>query len=303
MKNKILFFILIVLVLVFGYVRSLKNQTSFFDTKHNVTIKDMETNVAKTLEMEEYLIGVIAGEMPASFNIEALKAQAVAARTYAYYKISTSSGEYDLTTDSNTQVYLNENEMKSKWKNEYDYYVTKIIEAIKATKDEVITFKGEIIPAYYFSMSNGFTEDAVNVFGEDKSYLQKVESKEDATNKNFMVQTTISKEIFCQKLNIDCCKIIVSNVDKNESERVENITINNISFTGIELRKLLNLRSTDFEFIIKENDIMVTTYGYGHGVGMSQYGANTMANEGYNYQEILKHYYTGTDIKNINSIK
>lgn len=298
MKNKILFIVLISLIIWYVKIRSFEEETSFFNNEI-VTVLDTKTGVTESVELENYLIGVVAGEMPASFNIEALKAQAVAARSYAYYLINNGM---TITNDSSTQVYLNTTSLKNKWGNDYTYYLEKIKQAIKETQDEVVTYEGKIVPTYYYSMSNGFTESALNVFGEDREYLTKVESMEDATNRNFKVQTTIDRKEFCNILDINCDAINISNIIKNDSERVQTININEKVFSGIELRKLLNLRSTDFSIEITNDNINIITYGHGHGVGMSQYGANTMANEGYSYKDILLHYYVGVNIENISSI-
>lgn len=303
MKNRILLIVVVLLAVVYLFVRSFNKETSFFLDNDNITIKNMTTNVTESLNIEEYLIGVLAGEMPASFEEEALKAQSVASRTYAYYKINHSNKEYDITTDKNTQVFLTKEEMQDKWQKEYDFYVNKIINAINDTKGKVLTFNDEVIPAYYFAMSNGYTENAKTVFGEDSFFLQSVISNEDTSHRNFKVVKVISKNEFCNALKIDCNNISISNITRNEANRVQSIIINNVLYKGIEVRKLLDLRSTDFEIEIDNAEIYITTLGYGHGVGMSQYGANAMAKKGSTYEEILKHYYTGIEIKSIDSIK
>ncbi|MBQ6840894.1 MAG: stage II sporulation protein D [Bacilli bacterium] len=301
MKNKILLVVVVVLGIIYLFIRSFVKETSFF-INDNVTIKNVTTNVTETIDMEEYLVGVLAGEMPASFEMEALKAQAIASRTYAYYKVKVSNKDYDLTTDKSTQVYLTNEEMKNKWGNDYDYYLDKIKSAIQQTGGMVLTFENEIIPAYYFAMSNGYTENALTVFGENKSYLTSVVSKENENHRSFKVTKSISVAAFCNALGIECNNLSINNIIRNDANRVESININNKNFTGLSIRKLLDLRSTDFEFKVSDNNVDITTYGYGHGVGMSQYGANTMAKDGYNYDKILKHYYTGVEITSINSI-
>lgn len=303
MKNKILLIVVIILAIVYGIIRSFKKETSYFFDDNIVTIKDFDTNEIETFEMEEYLVGVIAGEMPASFDEEALKAQAIASRTYAYHKIQTSTSDYDLTTDNSTQVYINEEQMKEKWQNDYGFYLNKIKNAIKSTTGLVMTYNNKIIPAYYFAMSNGYTEDGALVFGEDKTYLTSVESREDINNHNYKVTVTFAKNEFCNKLSIDCESIIIGDIQRSKTNRINSITINNKKFLGTEVRKLLDLRSTDFTILITELDVLITTFGYGHGVGMSQYGANMMAKSGADYVEILTHYYTDVKIQSINSIK
>ena len=302
MKNKILLFINIVLVVVYINMRStINSDTSFFNNENTIVIKDLKTGQISKMDMEDYLIGVVSGEMPASFNEEALKAQAIAARTYAYYKIASSKGDYDITTDASTQVHLTESQMHDKWKSDYDFYFNKIKKIVNDTKDMVITYNDNIISAYYYAMSNGYTEDSINAFNEDKDYLKTTISDEDESNHNFLNRIVYSKIDFCNALNISCNSIIITNVTRNASNRVSSIMINNRSFTGNEIRSKLSLRSTDFNIYV-DDDITIVTKGYGHGVGMSQYGANTMAMKGYSYEDIIKHYYQNTEIKDINSI-
>ncbi len=256
-------------------------------------------NVIEEIELEEYIIGVVAAEMPASFNVEALKAQAIAARTYALYKINQNSGDYDVTTDVTTQSYITINQMKLKWNQDFDIYYSKIQDAVEETKDQVLTYNNEIICAFYYSMSNGYTESAVSVFSENLEYIKPVESLWDKNVNNYEVTNIYSKTDMCDKLNISCEKIDISEIEKNNSGRVDIITINNKVFTGVEIRNLLSLRSTDFDILVDEN-VTITTRGYGHGVGMSQYGANEMSKLGYSYEEILKYYYNQVEIENIN---
>ena len=303
MKNKILLFINIVLLVVYINIGSTnKDSTSFFNNENEIIIKDMKTGIKETMKMEEYLIGVVSGEMPASFNDEALKAQAIAARTYAYYKVQNSKSDYDITTDSSTQVHLSLAQMRDKWNDDYEYYYAKIKKAVADTKDEVITYNGNIISAYYYAMSNGYTEDSINAFNERKAYLKTTVSMENVNNKNYINDITIPQIDFCNILEIECKNVKVTNVTKNESNRVSLVTIGGKTYTGLEVRKLFNLRSTDFDIDITDNLVKITTRGFGHGVGMSQYGANEMANAGYNYKEILSHYYQNTEIQNVNSI-
>lgn len=302
MKNKILLFLVVVLIIIYCLLRSFDNKTSFL-VDNTISMKNKDTNEIEELNMEEYLVGVLAGEMPASFEMEALKAQAVASRTYAYYKVLTTNKDYDVTNDTSTQVHLTNDQMREKWQDQYEYYFDKIKMAIDETKDEVITYNGQIIPAYYFSMSNGYTESGMTVFGESGKYLNSVKSPEDTNHRNYEVITIYQKNEFCNALNIGCNNINISDISRNVANRVDRIKINNKEFTGIEVRKLLNLRSTDFNIEINEDNLTITTYGYGHGVGMSQYGANNMAKNDYDYLTILKHFYSGVEIESVMSIK
>lgn len=293
MRNKILLLITLGLSGVLVFISS-KYHTTFFmmdENSQNIVIKDQESNKISEMELEEYIVGVVAAEMPASFSMEALKAQAVASRSYAIYKINNSRGDYDVVTDVSNQSYITVLEMQKKWGNDFDKYYEKVKEAVESTKGEVLTYNGEVIEAFYFAMSNGYTEDAELVFSQNLDYLESVKSSYDnETLKNFLVTTNFSKEDFCQKLKISCNQITIKNIKKSSSNRVNEITINDKVFKGTEVRKLLGLRSTDFEINVT-NTISITTKGYGHGVGMSQYGANGMASEGKNYQEILNYYY------------
>ena len=291
MKNNIIIILLIFVVVYL--VGSLDNKTSYFynDKKESVKVKK-DNNEFQNIDMTEYLIGVLACEMPASFEEEALKAQAIASRTFAYYLKSIGK---DITTDISTQCMYNNSQMKEIWNEDYEKYYLKIKNAVEKTDNLLITYNGKIISSYYFAMSNGYTEDSMLVFNENKDYLKSVSSLDEIENRNFEKNVTFSKQDFCKKLDINCENIIINNVIRSKSNRVNEITINNKTFKGTEFRKILNLRSTDFTINIS-NEVIITTYGYGHGVGMSQYGANYLAKKGYNYEQIIKYYYQGVNI-------
>ena len=300
MQNKYLIIIIVVLSIIAIISSPSKEKAAYFnDDLVNVTIKDTKNNKETDLNLEEYVIGVVAGEMPASFEIEALKAQAIAARSYALSKIKTSTESYDLVTDITNQVYITTEEMQEKWGEDYNFYYDKIKKAVTDTKNLVMEYEGDVISAYYFAMSNGATEDVSLVFGETRDYLKSVDSSWDESVKNFLVTKTFTKEEFCSKLNIDCSNIVINDITRSNTNRVNSIVINDKVFKGTTLRTLLGLRSTDFTIDIAD-DIKITTKGYGHGVGMSQYGANEMAKNGANYEEILNHYYQDIDIVEIN---
>ncbi len=298
MKNKILLLIVVILFVVYISKGSVNKDTSFFDYK--LVIKNTATNSTFEINMEDYLVGVLAGEMPVSYEKEALKAQAVASRSYAYYKSLHRKNSYDLTTDNKTQVYINDSDLKIKWGSNYDNNISKIKSAIKETTGEIVTYDGKVISAYYFSMSNGMTENSKDVFNENKPYLVSVSSLETNGLKNFTKSKSFTQNDFCKLLSIEKCDYIkVNSIIYNNTHHVSNITINNKLFKGTEFRKLLNLYSTDFTVLIKDK-IEISCNGHGHDVGMSQYGANLMAKEGYSYKEILKHYYTGVNIEKMN---
>lgn len=285
------------------------NKSNFTETKKDNYKETKKENIKKNeitvtvyrnngkiinLELEEYVLGVVGAEMPASFNIEALKAQTILARTYALKSIKNGK---KLTDTVSTQAYKDNSELQKLWKNDYTKYYEKIKKAVNETKGKVILYNNEYIDAVYHSTSNGKTENSKNVWKNILPYLVSVDSSWDKNVKSYKKETIFEINEFCNILKLDVEEPITYEIIHNETGRVRQITINNKTFAGTEFRNLLKLRSTDFEIEINDEKVKVTTYGYGHGVGMSQYGANEMAKQGYSYIQILKHYYTGVVIK------
>lgn len=277
-------------------VKKENTETKQEESKENKTYVTIyrKKGTVEQIELEEYLVGVVAAEMPASFNSEALKAQAVLARTYALKKIS--KGE-KLTNTVSTQAYIDKNEMQNKWGNEYSKYYNKIVSAVNSTKGRVVKYNGNYIEALYHSTSNGKTENAKEVWGQDIPYLKSVDSSWDK-------KTTSYLKIENKEFNT-LMKVLGINFDKNtnieilsrdESGRVSEVKVADKTYTGVEFRTLLNLRSADFDISVTDNGLEIITRGYGHGVGMSQYGANEMAKLGYNYKDIINHYFTNVKI-------
>ena len=265
---------------------------------NNIYIELYRKNgVVERIELEEYVIGVVGAEMPASFNMEALKAQAVVARTYAVNNINKNKR---LTDNNSTQNYKSNNELKNMWGNSYNIYYEKIKNAVFSTKGMYLTYNGEVIDAVYHSTSNGYTEDSIYVWGNSKPYLKSVTSIYDNTNKNFLYSMFLTYETISSKLNNIVDMNTEFNVlEKNNSGRIVSIEINGVTYSGVSIRNLLGLRSTDFDIEKNETGINFITRGYGHGVGMSQYGANGMANNGSDFKNILFHYYTGVSINSL----
>ena len=270
-----------------------KQETVVEEKKTMVTIYRSNGTVIEK-EIEEYIVGVVAAEMPASFNVEALKAQSVIARTYTLRKIN--KGEV-LTDTVNTQSFIDETEMKTKWGSDYSKYYNKIKSAVNATKGQYLTYNGEYIDAVYHSTSNGKTEDAVNVWGNNIPYLKSVDSSWDKSASSYL---KINSKEFHTVMNIFGIDINenteISILSRNESGRVNEVKIGDSIYSGIELRNKLGLRSADFDISVENGNLTIITRGYGHGVGMSQYGANGMASAGYNYKDIIRHYYRGVKI-------
>ncbi len=258
-----------------------------------ITLKRTNGEVIQ-MNLEEYLIGVVAAEMPASFNIEALKAQAVVARTYTLKLLEAGK---TITDDVSTQVYKSNYELENLWKNQYNTYHNKIKEAVFLTKGLCIKYNGSLIDAVYHSTSNGYTEDPVNVWGNSVPYLKTVTSPWDTSASSFLRSEMISFDEISTKLgmNFDATTLIEI-ISKDDSNRILKIRFGDKEYRGVEIRNMLGLRSTDFDFNITNDGVVFTTRGYGHGVGMSQYGANAMDNAGYSFEQILNHYYSGVQI-------
>lgn len=254
------------------------------------------------LPLEEYIVGVLAGEMPIYFEKEAFKAQAVAARSYALKRIEyNKDNEYDVVDSIMNQVYLDNYYLKEAWKDDYVNNINKLREVVNETENEYLEYDGEVIDALFFSTSNGYTENASLVFNIDLPYLQSVKSAwDEKTSSAFRSSTSLSLNDFYSKLGLKYSdKIDVKILKRSSSNRVISLSINGVEFNSRTLYDKLGLKSTDFSIKQEGNKIIIDMVGYGHGVGMSQYGAEGMAEEGYSYEDILKYYYTGTDIKKI----
>ena len=273
-----------------------------FYSNSTIKVKKSKTNEIESVPIEEYVIGVVAGEVPASFDLEALKAQAVASRTYALEHKQRSKTNYDVMDNTQNQVYINYEDMKNKWKNNYDENLNKITNAVNSTKVEVLLYDNNLIDAMFFSTSNGYTENSENVFSSKKPYLVSVPSPWDKQESPvFKTTSLISKKEFLFNLGLpDSNEINISDVKTTNTKRVISLNINGKKFKGSEIKSIFKLRSTSFSIEIKEDKVNFIVNGFGHGVGMSQYGANGMAKEGYDYKDILKHYYKNCEIKKIN---
>ena len=266
------------------------------DNNIYVNVRRNNGNIEK-YELEEYIIGVVSAEMPASFNKEALKAQSVVARTYALKSIKSNK---QLTSDNSTQNFKDNNELKKMWEINYNTYYNKIKSAVLETKGLYLSYNNDYVDAVYHSTSNGNTEDAVYVWGNSVPYLKSVSSEYDNTNKNYNSTITLTYNEISNKLKNSIDSNTKFNIiSRTSGNRVKEIEINGTTYSGVEFRKLLNLRSADFSIENNGANVVISTNGYGHGVGMSQYGANGMANNGSSYRDILLHYYTGVSIKNI----
>lgn len=284
-----------------------------YDYKDYKTIKLLhtKTNSIEEIPLDEYLYGVVSAEMPVDFELEALKAQAIVARTYTIYKITQSKsnhGEAHICDSSACcQAWITKEDRFARWEEDkQEENWKKIMLAVNGTKGKLITYEGKPINAFFHSNSGGATEPPVNVWGgSGYPYLQTVETSGESEYTQYSSEIELSKDEFVAKMrekysdfNIDFNdKNCVQIVEYTSGGRVKTIKIGNHNLSGVEVRTIFSLKSANF--IIEIGDkIMFKVTGYGHGVGMSQTGADSLAKQGYNFEYIIKHFYTGVDIVN-----
>ena len=286
----------------------------YITVEGNKKVEVYRSNTGKTekIDLEDYIIGVVSGEMPISFEEEALKAQAVAARTYYFTKREEKcdiAKNGDICDTIHCQVYMNKKERKAQWdKKVADSNYKKIEKAVKETEGKVLAYNGEIIKyPQFFSTSSGKTENSEDVFVSAVPYLKSIESKGEEISPKFTGEKEITNLQFASLANKTYgANINSSNVQSNvkvlgrtEGGSIEKIQIGQAIIKGTEFRKLYDLSSANCELEFFKDKVKIKTKGSGHGVGMSQWGANVMAKEGKKYDEILKHYYSGVEIKKI----
>ena len=326
MKNFIficLCFVLAIFALPIAFTKSFKIANGE-NVENNTTIKNnydyqkyktirllhVKTGEIEELPLDTYIKGVVSAEMPAQYNEEALKAQAVVARTYTIYTIMHNNNKHenaDICDNSSCcQAWISKDDRLSKWEDDKrEEYLKKIEDAVDSTNGKIITYNGEVIDAFFHSNSGGTTETPVNVWGgTNYPYLQSVETSGEDGYKQYSSELTISKEKFKEKIkakhpglkidfNDDKC---IEIKEYTESNRVKTIKVGNINISGVEIRTLLGLKSTKFDVSMDKDNITFKVIGYGHGVGMSQTGADSMAKQGSNYEDIIHHFYTNVEI-------
>lgn len=295
-----------------------KQEIEKYDYSKYKTIKlyHAKTNQTEELSLDDYLYGVVSSEMPASFEKEALKAQAIVARTYTIYQITKSKGKHgdaDICDDYKCcQAWISKEDRLAKWsENEAEANWNKIVEAVDSTQGKIITYNGSPIDAFFHSNSGGITETASNVWGGDNfPYLQSVQTSGEDGYTQYSSEVEFSQSEFIDKIktkhpdfeidfNDNSC---VQILEYTESGRIRTIKFGNIQIAGTEARTLLGLKSTNFSFEIVDGKIKFKVLGYGHGVGMSQTGADSMAKAGSSAEEIIKHFYSGVEIRFVNDL-
>lgn len=274
----------------------------YFTSNTTVRIKRQKTGNIDEVPLEEYVVGVLAGEMPVSFELEALKAQAVAARTYVMKKmVDNYNNDYDILDTPQNQMYVDTKTLKNKWGKKYEDYINKLKKAVLETTGEYLTYKDKVIDALFFSTSVGATENSEEVFTNVLPYLRSVDSSWDAeVSPVFKEDNSFTLKQFYNQLGLSYSEELkIETIQTTSTGRIKKIKINGTQFDGATIKNKLNIRSNYFEINQDGQEILVTTKGYGHGVGMSQYGAQAMALKNYTYDEILNHYYQDIKIKKI----
>lgn len=284
-------------------------ETEVTQKEDDTTVKVMSVSSDNITEMslKEYLLGVVAGEMNASYHEEALKAQIVAAHTLLLYTKEHNTKDLkgaDITDSSALhQAFLTTEEQKKKWNENYEANRNKIEKCIDEVQNLTLQYDGEYICAVFHAISNGTTENATDVWGGKYPYLISVSSIGDKLSPAYQSQVTVTEKEFKEILEKEDVKFSkdtekwIEKITNTDTGMVKTITICGKTFKGTEIRNLFNLRSSTFTCKYENGEFIFTVNGYGHGAGMSQYGANYMAQQGFTYEEILKHYYTDVEIK------
>ncbi len=281
------------------------NQVAAANKNDNLSIEVFRTKTQKVekLPLEEYVLGVVASEMPAKFETEALKAQSLSARTFIIKRLKEGKplDEGGIVDDSvNFQVFQDRDDLKKRYGAEYDKNIAKIEKAVKATEGQILTYNGQPITASFFSTSNGYTENSEEYWKNSVPYLKSVPSPWDSVAPDYISKKSFTISDFEKKLNVKINKSDIGKVtSRTKGKRVEQVAFGKKTLSGKEIREKLDLRSTDFSWERSGNEIIITTKGFGHGVGMSQYGANELAKQGKTYAEIVKYYYKGISIKKL----
>lgn len=318
--KKIIFYLIFIIILTFVMPLIFTNpfkteetvaeETEKFDygKYSNIKLLHLETGIVEDIDLDSYLYGVVASEMPANFEIEALKAQAVVARTYTIYQIKNGSKHENADVCDSSyccQAWINKENRMARWEaDKAEEYWNKIVKAVNDTKGKIIFYEGEPINALFHSNSGGSTELSINVWGGDFPYFQTVETSGEENYSSYNSEVEISKDDLIQKMlerysdfkidfsNSNCIKI----EEYTASGRVQKISIGNKQISGVEARSIFGLKSAKFNFEILDASIKFSVLGYGHGVGFSQCGSDILAKNGKNYEEIIKYYYKDVEI-------
>ena len=290
-----------------------QSSTTYNYSKYNIIkLVHVGSGQIEELPLDEYLYGVVSAEMPASYEMEALKAQAIVARTYTIYQIQNNGNKHQEANICDSyeccQAWISKDERFSKWEEgERETNWQKIVQAVNETAGKIITYDNKPINAFFHSNSGGVTESSVNIWGgEEYPYLKSVETSGEDGYSQYSSQVSFSREQLIDKIKGSYENIQIDWNEENpiqiqeytDSGRVRTIKFGNISIAGTEARTILGLKSTNFVISYQNDQIIFSVTGYGHGVGMSQTGADSLAKQGKGYEEIIKHFYMGVEITN-----
>lgn len=289
------------------------NEKYDYGEYNTIKLLHTETNQIEEVSLDNYLLNVVSAEMPATYELEALKAQAIVARTYTIYQTINSRNKHEGANmcDSHLccQAWISKEDRFGKWEEgKKEEYWSKIEKAVNETKGKIITYEDKPINAFFHASSGGVTEVPLNVWGgSGYPYLQVVQTSGEEAYSQYASEVILTKEEFVNKFKekysdfaIDFSKENeISILEHTESGRVKTIKIGNLNLSGVEVRSILGLKSANFEFAIDEVNIKFSVIGYGHGVGMSQTGADSLAKQGKTCEEIIKHYYIGIEIVDV----
>ena len=287
-----------------------------YEKYKTVKLLHVANNQVEELNIDEYLYGVIASEMPVSFEIEALKAQAIVARTYTIYQMINNPTKHENADICDSyaccQAWITKDERFEKWNaNEAEANWQKILDAVNSTKGKIITYSGQPINAFFHANSGGVTESSLNIWsGIDYPYLKPVETAGEQGYTQYSSEVIISKGDLAKNIKEKYPDFEIDYTQENciqvleytTSGRIKTIKIGNKELAGTEVRTLLGLKSTNFTFAVNGDTVIFSVIGYGHGVGMSQTGADALAKTGIGCEEIIKHFYTDVEIIEVNSL-
>lgn len=311
-RNSGMIVILLVCAVIGYFDRMVENQQ--FSSDQTIGVYNTETSQLMQMDFETYIVGVVAAEMPASFELEALKAQAVAARTFALHRIAHPNQKVtalhpnaQITTSPDTcQAWIDDNTQKERWGSRYELWRNKIVQAVSETAGEVLYYENTLIePVYHASCGGGSTEAAEYVWGTAKPYLISVVCNHPA-DQHSGEMVTVSLQELAEKLNLNHSVAVsvmrddteyIKAIERTSANRIKTLQIGGNLIRGGELRSALGLKSTLINWEIVNDYVVFTTSGYGHGAGMCQHGADYYAAQGYDYRQILQHYYPGTSLR------
>ena len=318
--KKIVFYLIFIIILTFTMPliftnpfkteETVANEIEKFDygKYSSINLLHRDTGEVEQIDLDTYLYGVVASEMPATFELEALKAQAVVARTYTIYQIKNGSKHENADVCDSSyccQAWISKENRMARWEEDKaEEYWNKILEAVNNTKGKIIFYEGEPINALFHSNSGGSTEISLNVWGGNFPYFQTVETSGEESYSSYSSEVEISKDDLIKKMlerysdfKIDFSDNNCINIEEyTSSGRISKISIGNKQISGVEARSIFGLKSAKFNFEILENSIKFSVLGYGHGVGLSQCGSDVLAKNGKNYEEIIRYYYKDVEI-------